>query len=104
MPRVLPVMRLSEACNELPPGLALMPYEEERGCSMQAAVQASHDSEEGAVSLFVGPEGGWDPGEVELARRKGVVTVSLGRRILRAETAAIASITVAMYSRGELGT
>lgn len=54
------------------------------------------------VTLFVGPEGGFDDREVELARDSGVRPVSLGPRILRTETAAIALITMTMSALGEL--
>ena len=54
------------------------------------------------VILFVGPEGGFDDQEVELARTSGVRPVSLGPRILRTETAAIALITMTMSALGEL--
>jgi 16S rRNA (uracil1498-N3)-methyltransferase len=49
------------------------------------------------VILFIGPEGGLMPEEVSLARRHGVQVVTLGSRILRAETAAIAAIANVMY-------
>lgn len=79
-----------------------MPYEGERETSMREALKTGcHQA--GSFSLFIGPEGGWDPSEVSLARSRGVKVVSLGQRILRAETAAIAAMTVAMYWQGELG-
>lgn len=55
------------------------------------------------ASIFIGPEGGFTPAEVTLAGEAGVAIVSLGARILRAETAAIASLTVVMYELGEIG-
>jgi 16S rRNA (uracil1498-N3)-methyltransferase len=55
-----------------------------------------------AVSLFIGPEGGFPPEEVELARRQGVRAVSLGRRILRAETVAIVAVALVLHELGEL--
>lgn len=42
----------------------------------------------GEAFVFIGPEGGWDPEEAEKARRAGCEVISLGPRILRAETAA----------------
>ncbi|MFH1560771.1 MAG: RsmE family RNA methyltransferase [Chloroflexota bacterium] len=54
-------------------------------------------------SFFVGPEGGFEPREVEEARAAGVVPVSLGRRILRGETAGLAMAAAVMYQLGELG-
>ena len=41
------------------------------------------------VALFVGPEGGWDPDEVAQAKRAGFTSASLGKLVLRAETAAV---------------
>jgi len=54
-----------------------------------------------AVVVFVGPEGGFAPAEVELARTHGFVSVSLGQRILRAETAAIAATALAQHRWGD---
>ena len=50
----------------------------------------------GALSLVVGPEGGLTDDEIALARSREAVVVSLGQRNLRAETAAIAAVAVAM--------
>src|SRR6266446_5349871 len=49
------------------------------------------------VVLFIGPEGGLTAEEVALAQRHGVQVVSLGSRILRAETAALAAVASVMY-------
>ena len=55
------------------------------------------------LTIFVGPEGGFDQDEIRYAREFGVATVSLGRRILRAETAGLAMAAAVMYQSGELG-
>jgi 16S rRNA (uracil1498-N3)-methyltransferase len=52
------------------------------------------------VVLFIGPEGGLMAEEVALAQRHGVQVVSLGSRILRAETAALAAVANVMYELG----
>jgi 16S rRNA (uracil1498-N3)-methyltransferase len=49
------------------------------------------------VLLCIGPEGGWDPSEVERAREAGCNIFGLGPRILRAETAAIAAISIIQH-------
>jgi len=54
------------------------------------------------ISLITGPEGGFEPHEAELAKSKGIKTVSLGSRILRSETAPIAALTAIMYRTGNL--
>jgi 16S rRNA (uracil1498-N3)-methyltransferase len=61
--------------------------------------QRKRDSEFGLkprLALFVGPEGGFTEEEVALAAAHGVAAASLGSRVLRAETAAIAAVTLAM--------
>ena len=55
-----------------------------------------------SVCAVVGSEGGFSEEEYETARRLGYTGISLGRRILRAETAAIALASVIMYAAGEL--
>lgn len=49
-----------------------------------------------AVALFVGPEGGWTPEELATMRGLGAIEVSLGDRILRTETAGLASLAILM--------
>ncbi len=55
------------------------------------------------VLLVVGPEGGFSPGERQGAAAAGFVAASLGRRVLRTETAGLAAIAVVQHLRGELG-
>ena len=55
------------------------------------------------VWLLVGPEGGWEQEEAAQGLQQGFVAVTLGPRILRAETAAIAAISVLQSRLGELG-
>ncbi len=55
------------------------------------------------VFIVLGPEGGFTAGEIDLARQAGFQTVSLGPRILRAETATIAAGTLIQYRFGDLG-
>ncbi len=55
------------------------------------------------LALLVGPEGGISPDEAALARSQGWQPVSLGPRVLRAETAALASLAIVLEALGELG-
>lgn len=55
------------------------------------------------LTLLVGPEGGWDPGETALARSAGYLPFSLGKRILRAETAASLMVALAQFYFGDFG-
>ena len=73
----------------------LVPYENEKG--MLATKEALEKMTRGAsIGILIGPEGGFEPKEVAEATEAGGVTVSLGARILRAETAAIASVGMCM--------
>lgn len=56
-----------------------------------------------SLSVFVGPEGGYSSDELNQAARNGFVPVSLGPRILRTETAAIAAVTIVQNSLGDMG-
>lgn len=58
---------------------------------------------ESSVTVATGPEGGWAPDELALAATSEWTTVTLGTRILRAETAALASVSVIQSRLGELG-
>jgi 16S rRNA (uracil1498-N3)-methyltransferase len=54
------------------------------------------------IGMLVGPEGGFDGAEAALARARGIPTVTLGKRVLRTETAAAATLPVIMYSQNDL--
>lgn len=56
-----------------------------------------------ALCLLVGPEGGLDPQEVELAKQAGFVSCQLGPRVLRTETAALAALAALQALAGDLG-
>ncbi len=55
------------------------------------------------ICLLIGPEGGFTPEEAELVERTGGASVTMGPRILRAETAALAAISAVQYEKGDLG-
>jgi 16S rRNA (uracil1498-N3)-methyltransferase len=111
LPELLPIRPLQQALNDIPQGaLALMPWEEERGKSLRNGLETwasgreaqltLQQSESITVVLFIGPEGGLMAEEVALAQRHGVKAVTLGPRILRAETAALAAVANVMYAFG----
>lgn len=56
-----------------------------------------------AYTALIGPEGGFAPAEAEAAIHAGVTAVTLGPRILRAETAAAAALTIVQHVKGDLG-
>ena len=84
---------------------AIIPWEEESGNGLRSALNQwmAEGRSSNALSVFIGPEGGVTEKEIGHARARGIVTVSLGARVLRAETAAIAVIAGVLYELGELG-
>ena len=54
------------------------------------------------VSVFIGPEGGFAPEEVAFAKENGVLTATLGSRILRTETAPLAALSILMFMTGNM--
>ncbi len=55
------------------------------------------------ITIFIGPEGGFTSGEVEAAKKRGALSVSLGPRLLRTETAGLAALVMILYELGDLG-
>jgi 16S rRNA (uracil1498-N3)-methyltransferase len=89
-------------CDELVslPSTTLLLHER-KGESLRAL--ATHDPAAREIGLLLGPEGGWDDDEVAVLRTAGALPIHLGPRILRAETASIAAITLVQYLWGDLG-
>jgi 16S rRNA (uracil1498-N3)-methyltransferase len=79
-------------------GCALFAYEGEREHALRDALRERPTR----VALFVGPEGGYTTEEVACARRAGARVVTLGRRVLRAETAALVASALVLYELGDL--
>ncbi len=72
---------------------------EEGGLSLKDAISklAIHPSAYSPIYLFVGPEGGFTAEEVDLSEEHGLIKTTLGKRVLRAETAAIASVALVQF-------
>ena len=98
IPKIGSVLTLKEALNDAGScPVRFFAYEHEDG--MQGTVREMQKVKAGqAIAVFVGPEGGYSPDEVKLAGEYGILPVSLGRRILRAETAGLALLSVLMMN------
>jgi 16S rRNA (uracil1498-N3)-methyltransferase len=118
LPRVAAPLLFREACQRVvgaallgweggasatPPAPGLRPVLRELGAPKAERYERSAPPRPFAVNLFIGPEGGFSPEEVELARSHGLRPVSFGPRILRTETAAVAAATMILYEWGDLG-
>jgi 16S rRNA (uracil1498-N3)-methyltransferase len=100
LPVLAPAVPLAEAIRQAggatPSPLLLMPWEESTGLTLKAALGESRPQ---AVTVFIGPEGGFTAAEADMARQAGVRLVTLGPRILRAETAGLA-VCAAIWRTG----
>ena len=97
IPKISHVMSYKEALSKASSeGMSLIPYENANGMSsLKEAVKKAVNEQ--VVSVFIGPEGGFEETEVELAKEYGVIPVSLGKRILRTETAGFTTLSILMY-------
>ena len=76
--------------------IRLIPYELAKG--MQETKEILADIQPGqSVGIFIGPEGGFEEKEVETAISEGAKPITLGKRILRTETAGLAILSVLMF-------
>ena len=97
IPEVLPLMSFSQALEHASgDDFLLVPYEREEG--MEATRQILTSIEAGkSISVFIGPEGGFEPSEIDAALLAGARTITLGERILRTETAGMTILSILMY-------
>lgn len=93
------IINMKQVCEEVD-GLSIMPWEQENSVGIKA--QLNNIGTVQHVNIFIGPEGGFGTDEVEYARGGGIVPVSLGKRIFRAETAGLVTTTILMYEAGEI--
>ena len=100
VPAVAPTVRLPELVDR--------PFEGTRVALLETAghpplPSLDRPSPTGALLLLVGPAGGFEAQEAERLRQAGFLAASLGPRILRAETAALAAVAIAQAAWGDLG-
>lgn len=74
----------------------LLPYELSEGMDATRDLLGSIKPGQ-SVAIFIGPEGGFDPEEVSFAQNEGFEPITLGKRILRTETAGMCVMSVLMY-------
>ena len=103
IPQIKDVMSFSQAveyAKEM--NLKLIPYEMQASEAMAETKKLIESAKPGdEIAIFIGPEGGFDESEVTKAFEAGIVPVSLGKRILRTETAGFTTIAWLMYQLEE---
>ena len=91
-------VKLSEAIKEA--ALlenAVIPYENEEKTGLKEFIKSA---KKGSIGIFIGPEGGFDSSEIEMAVKSGIIPVTLGKRILRTETAGLVTAAIILYELG----
>ncbi len=108
LPILRPALLLRQAWQEASRGgLTIVPWEE-AGSRMPAQKNSLHAVLRDAqptpfsINLFIGPEGGFTPQEIEQGQRYGAIPVTLGARILRAETAGLVAAAAILYELGDM--
>ncbi len=100
VPEVTDSMSFKEAVKEAGKAeLSIIAYEEEVETSLKKALSGKNPK---TVSVMIGPEGGFEREEVELAKENGLISVTLGKRILRTETAPLVIAGAILYELGEM--
>ena len=104
VPSLQQPVRFIQACDEVE-GMAIITWVDGGGTGIKTVLEPwrSEVDDHPWVSVFIGPEGGFTEGEIDHARSRGIVSVSLGRRVLRSETAGIAAAVAILYELGDLG-
>lgn len=101
IPEVTMPMTLDEAITDMKEAdLAFAPYECETNAGLHDLIDSNSDV--GTVSFMIGPEGGFDITETQKLTDAGITTITLGRRILRTETAGEAVLAMLMYGYKEV--
>ncbi len=97
VPRVTDVMTFKEALHYAKQlDVILIPYELAEGMQETKKVISSIQPGQ-SVGIFIGPEGGFETEEVETAIAAGAKAITLGKRILRTETAGLTTLSILMY-------
>ena len=101
IPQVQAVQSVSQMLANNNCKTKIIAYECEDRMSIKTALREAGQLDD--LLLIIGPEGGISESELTKAREAGAVPVSLGRRILRAETAGLVAMSAIFYETGDLG-
>ncbi len=100
VPEVTPFQKFGDVLRDWPSGRKIIFCDED--LSGGAALEVLNSQSGDKWAIFIGPEGGWSQNERDLIKKQaGCVTVSLGPRVLRADTAAISALTLFQSTLGD---
>ncbi len=103
VPTVMPPLTMERFFNSIEVSSLHLILMERRETAMNLSTTDLPASRQDSITLSIGPEGGWAREETAEAEKRGVVPITLGPAILRAETAAIVAVGILQHRLGRLG-
>jgi 16S rRNA (uracil1498-N3)-methyltransferase len=101
VPKVESLQDYSDMLRSASPDSLRLILWEKGGIKLKEALERSREKTK--IFFVIGPEGGFSQDEVDQAKRAGFVAVTLGRRVLRAETASLSFLSILQYEWGDMG-
>ncbi len=101
IPKIEPLQDYSEMLQNIPPDFLRLILWEKEGARLKEVLAGL--KEKIKIFFIVGPEGGLSQEEVDLAKEKGFIPITLGKRILRSETASLSLLSILQYDWGDMG-
>jgi len=101
IPKIEPLQDYSEVLQTASSDFLRLILWEKEEVRLKEALEKSKEKKR--IFFIVGPEGGFNEEEIEEAKRAGFITVTLGKRVLRAETASLCLLSILQYDRGDIG-
>ena len=96
IPKIEDIIKISDLCSEIKAyELFIVAYENEEEITLKQVLQENRGTRK--IGVLIGPEGGIDEKEIEKLVQNGAKTISLGKRILRTETAPITIASNIVY-------
>jgi 16S rRNA (uracil1498-N3)-methyltransferase len=101
VPKIESVQDYSEMLRTAPSNALRLILWEQEGMKLKEIFESSGDKKK--IFFVIGPEGGFSREEIEEGKRAGFIPVTLGKRILRAETASLCFLSILQYEQGDIG-
>lgn len=95
IPAILPILNFSDAIKQANKNsLNIIPYEKEKSNTIKSIIKQFNGN---SIGIFIGPEGGFSEKEIALAVENNITPITLGKRILRTETAGFITTAILLY-------
>ena len=101
LPQVEDFVNLQALVEKYADYTCIVCYEAEAKQSLKEVLRAE-DMHSKKFLVLIGPEGGFTPEEIAFCKEHNFISISLGKRILRTETASLSAISIIMYEKGDL--